>query len=217
MKNKILLSAIFGITSLTSAEYIAKFPLELVNGGALPNNSIIFTNNQPQPTTECTAMGLSVDCDERLNAWELFADSNSLNKDWNSIYWSNESLTYIPTEPYPLTITNGLYFSNNQLNNVDGLISLITVNGYLNLSNNPINNLDGLSNLRLITSDLYIINNNSLTNINGLRNVKVNNWIAIDNSYSGPKIAANERFCTENDSAIFYPGYATKSQLCFIE
>ncbi|WP_286956108.1 MULTISPECIES: leucine-rich repeat domain-containing protein [unclassified Pseudomonas] len=124
-----------------------------------------------------------------IETWESFADERGLPKDWNNLQWASKGLNYLPNAPYPITSVNTLNLGNTQITNVDGLSNLTSVNT-LNLPYNQ------------------------LTNVNGLANVKINNLIAIDNTYAGPKLAASTRFCLENELAVFRAGYAQKSQLC---
>ena len=143
--------------------------------------------------------------------WEQFADERGLSKTWNDLIWAAQGLSYLPNAPYPITSVYRLYLYRNQLTNVDGLSNLTSV-AILYLYGNQLTNVDGLSNLTSV-GYLYLYRN-QLTSVNGLANVKVSNKIMVDETYSGPKLAANARFCTDNPDSVFPLGYAQKSQLC---
>ena len=168
-----------------------------------------------------------------MSSWEQFAQEKGLSKTWNDLKWSAQGLSYLPNAPYPITSANNLFLKNNQLTNVDGLSNLTSVVNFT-LNNNQLTNVDGLSNLtsvgtlylyqnqltnvnglsNLTSANNLFLMNNQLTNVNGLANVKVSNNIIVDATYSGPKLAANTRFCTDNPDSVFPSGYAKKSQLC---
>ena len=149
---------------------------------------------------------------EDLETWEEFADKNSLDKNWNKLWWWHSGLNYIPNAPYPITHIDVLMLSNNQLTNVDGLNSLVSVSQTIDLSNNQLTNVDGLSNLTSVGN--LFLQNNPLTNVDGLANVKAHSTILISATYSGPKLAANTRFCTENTGFPSGSSVAQKTQLC---
>lgn len=160
-----------GIINLTMAEYMAKVPLEVNEGGGLPNNSILFKSfiESPPQTLDCSFLGISDECDSRLDAWNNFATENSLSNDWNNLSWSSKSLTNIPSEPYPLTNVFRVAFNYNQLPNIDGLSNLTSVSNFLSLNNNNLKNLNGLINLT--NASYFDISNNQITNIDGLKNL----------------------------------------------
>lgn len=143
--------------------------------------------------------------------WNTFADARSLSKDWNILNWQSQSLTKIPNAPYPLTNVTFINLYTNQLKNVDGFSNIEKADS-IALNDNQLTNVDGLSNLTSVNN--ITLNNNQLTNINGLRNVKVSFVLRIDQTYSGPKLAASTRFCSLNAPSVFSIGYAQKSQLC---
>lgn len=104
--------------------------------------------------------------------------------------------------------------ANNRLTNINGLSSLTNVGKNLVLDENELTNLDGLINLRTVGNLLYIGNNMSLQNINGLSNVSVGGKIRIRDDYKGSKLSASSIFCTTNASNKFQSGYAQKSAIC---
>ena len=127
-----------------------------------------------------------------------------------TLYLNNNQLTNV-NGLSNLTSAKTLYLNKNQLTNVNGLSNLTSANN-LFLDNNQLTNVDGLSNLT--SANNLLLYQNQLTNVNGLANVKVSNNIIVDATYSGPKLAANTRFCTDNPDSVFPSGYAKKSQLC---
>ena len=230
-------------SSMANAEYLIKIPLEQSQGGNLPNNEIVFVSST-EVVPETPVKHEPVDCltnptdnpqlcEKSLTAWIQFANDRGLSKTWKNLQWGGWGLSYIPNEPYPTTRVGELYLNNNQLTNVDGLINLTSVNtllldynkltnvnGLINLTRvntlsfyrSNLTNVDGLINLKSATA--LILTENPLTNVNGLANLKVSGYIMVDRKYSGTKLAANTRFCTQNSDGIFYTGYAQKSKLC---
>ena len=174
MRKALLAISILVATGTATAEYTAKIPLEQAQGGSLPNGSITFTNQEPTtptaPILDCVNNPEEnpTECQERLTAWEAFADARGLSKDWTSLDWLAKDLTTIPTEPYPLTSVDFIDLSGNQLTNVDGLSNLTSVN-FIYLNNNKLTNVDGLSNLTS-ASDLQL-SSNQLTNVDWLSNL----------------------------------------------
>ena len=200
--NKIIIASIFFIfATLANAEYMIKIPLEQAQGGHLPNNSIVFVSST-EVVPETPVKHEPVDCltnptdnpqlcEKSLTAWEQFASVNGLSNTWNwiDLQWGYKGLSYLPNAPYPITSVGNLYLSENQLTNVDGLSAITSAVG------------------------IYL-NGNPLTNVDGLANVRVSDYIIVDSTYSGPKLAANTRFCTLNRNSVFPVWNAQKSQLC---
>lgn len=206
MIKTILSTLILATVSLTaSAEYTVKIPLEVAQGGSLPNGSISFKSTAPvePPILNCTAYAISDECDERLNAWETFANDRGLIKTWSNIGWFFKSLTFIPEESYPVSSATNIVFANNQLTSVNGFRNIQSISGSLNLSNNNLNNISGLKNLQSVSSSLNLsinnlndisglnnlqsvgtleLSNNSLTNVNGLNNLSTANNINLQNN-----------------------------------
>lgn len=199
------LAAALLFSSLVNAEYTIKVPLEVAQGGTLPNGSIKFKTNTPAepPILNCTATGISAECDERLSAWETFANDRGLIKTWSNIGWVSRSLTFIPEESYPVSSAVNIIFANNQLTSVNGFRNIQSISGSLNLSNNNLNNISGLKNLQSASGSLNLsINNlndisslsnlqtvgtldlstNALNNVNGLNNLATANNINLQNN-----------------------------------
>lgn len=237
MRKTLLALSILGAIGFTSANYTIQVPLEQAKGGSLPSGSIIFTNQPtalPEPS-DCVNNPSEnpVECQNRLTAWEEFAEVKGLTKNWTNLIWSVKGLTEIPSNPFPLKIVQtinlgnnnlinasglsnvthigNLYFQNNQIENVDFFINLTSINGIASLNNNKLTNVDGFINLTSVGNNLYL-SDNPLTSIDGLRNIQVGGRIEIDETYSGKKLPADSRFCTLNSRFGF--GYAQKSQLC---
>lgn len=189
------------LMSITHAEYVIKIPMEQNLGGLLPTSSIIFkqVENQPEPTPtipdgpwDCInqAANYPEECDKRVTAWNSFFMSNGISNNWKLFSAVGKNLSSLPIEPFPLTSMSSVFLGNNKLTHVDSLSNLDNINGTLSLSMNPI------------------------TNLNGIKNIKVGTRVIIEPTYSGPKLPANSRFCMLNDPSIFYVGYAQKDQLC---
>lgn len=167
--------------------------------------------------------------------WVDYATRQGLAANWNALAWRNKGLTYTPNGPYPVSnMTGDLVLARNQITELDGLNGLVSVNGNISAGTNKIADISGLSTLKTVGGSLYLDTNNithvsalaNLTSvginlhlqfnpvedINGLQNVVVGGLIAVDATYSGPKLSATSRFCQLNDASKF--SYATKSQLC---
>lgn len=154
----IILSILITLSFLsTEAEYIARVPLEINQGGSLPNSSIIFSNEQ-QPT------------EENKVTWDSFAEENGLSKNWNLLIWSSRGLLEIPKEPYPLTTIYAMSLSANMISNLDGLSNLNTVDYNILLGSNNFTNINGLSNLTTVGGTIDI-SSSTLTDVNGLINL----------------------------------------------
>ncbi len=102
---------------------------------------------------------------------------------------------------------------SNNLINVDGLVNLKTAS-YVFLQNNKLENVNGL--IGLTQANVVDVSGNNLQNINGLANISIVNVVKINSSYSGPKLAADTRFCSLNSTSKFSAGFATKAQVCNI-
>ena len=129
------------------------------------------------------------------------------------LYLNTNNLTDINGLKNLTSVANHLLLYGNQLTNVDGLAELTNVGSSLYLYNNQLTNVNGLSKLQTVGSSLYL-HNNAITDLTGLSNVNVGGIISIDSSYSGPKLAADSRFCTLNSAAKFDTSYGQKSQIC---
>jgi len=146
----------------------------------------------------------------------LYFDSNGLTDlrglsnitSINSLYVTGNNLTSL-NGLNNLTTAGALYMQSNQLTNVDELINLTSVS-WLALNFNQLTNLNGLINLT--NANFIDLENNNIIDISGLSNLTISSVIYIDNTYTGPKLAANTIFCTNNAAARF--GNAPKSQLC---
>lgn len=168
-------------TTAANADYMVKIPLEVSNGGHLPNGSIRFKNNAVEPVEpvveDCINNGISEYCDERLGAWEKFVKDNGIGVIWPrfaSMNAANRNLTEIPSIPYPLMNLEGsLMFDNNNLTNVDGLSSIKSIGSRFILNNNPnLTSLKGLRNLTIVYAGLEISDNLKLTNLDGLESLE---------------------------------------------
>lgn len=125
-----------------------------------------------------------------LGPWPQFAEDNNLPySDWNDTEWYGEGLTYIPTEPYPISsLTGDIRLFNNSITDITGLSSITNIDGRFNILGNDITSLDPISNLT------------------------VGDRISIPSSYSGNKLASDTIFCEQNDASKF--DVAAKSNVC---
>lgn len=215
MKKLFLALSIISTIGTSSADYILKYNIEINKGGFLPNNSIIFKESikEQPPILDCSIYGISNECDERLNAWEVFAESNVpiISKNWNTLNWNSKSLNNLPSEPYPISNAEEILVAYNELNSLGGLSNLESV-GHLSIAYNKLQNLNGLNNLKSVNY-LSIIGNN-LNNIDAISNLNVVISIAIDKNYNGKKLSASSSFCMNNVISVYSPNYAKKYQLC---
>lgn len=165
MKKNFLALSILGIIGFTSGSYTVKVPLEQLNGGSLPKGSITFKNKESETPEllDCidNPSENTVECNNRLTAWESFAESRELSKNWSGLEWYDNNLTELPIEPYPLTNVEYIDFYNNKIKNLDPFSNLKIVNDYLHFGSNELTNVEGLRNLTNIN---YLeISNNPIT------------------------------------------------------
>lgn len=109
------------------------------------------------------------------------------------------------------SVSGYFHVANNNLTNLNGLENLSFVGYALDFSNNNLQNVNALINLQSVSGSLFL-QGNQLTDISGLANLIVSGNISIDLNYNGAKLAANTRFCMNNNS--FVNGLAQKTQLC---
>lgn len=98
------------------------------------------------------------------------------------------------------------------LTNIDGLKNLESVGSWFHISNNKLTNVDGLSSLTSVGGNFSLKDNPSLENIEGASNIKVGDFIEIDDTYDGPKLSSDSTFCSQNDESQFI--LAPKTQVC---
>lgn len=121
---------------------------------------------------------------EAASAWVTFAQNNGpLDHDaeWENTSWANESLTYLPSEPYPNSFPTSIALHYNSLTQVDALSSLKTIGSNLYLGDNGLLNINGLANLETVYGSLDIKNNN-LTDASALDGVTIHGTFNASNN-----------------------------------
>ncbi|HBO0016011.1 TPA: hypothetical protein L4A53_005752 [Pseudomonas aeruginosa] len=171
-----------------------------------------------------------------METWDQFAATKGLSNNWNNLFWSEKTLSYIPSTPYPTTSVSLIYLNANNLTSIDGLISLTGANE-IGISSNKLTNINGLSNLIEIRTGNLDLSNNQLSDVNGLSSlVYVNNdlllygnpigdmsglnktivggRIFLPATYAGPKLPGSSLFCQNNPASKFVNGYAQIHHIC---
>ena len=107
--------------------------------------------------------------------WEIVPESindKDLTVDLSNSNISNDILPTIDltfNSPYILDL------SNNNLDNIDFMIPLINIREKLDISNNNIVNIDGLINVLSTTGDIWLHDNQQLTDLTGISNISTTN------------------------------------------
>lgn len=116
------------------------------------------------------------------DAWAAFANSRGLAYDsnWESVVWTGQGLTELPTAAFPNTTPSSfIRLNSNSLTSLGGFNNVTTISGDINLSDNNLVHVDELSSLRNAQS--VILSNNPITDLSGLRNLWSTNYLTLMN------------------------------------
>lgn len=116
------------------------------------------------------------------DAWAAFANSRGLAYDpnWESVVWTGQGLTELPTAAFPNTTPSSfIRLNSNSLTSLGGFNNVTTISGDINLSDNNLVHVDELSSLKNAQS--VILSNNPITDLSGLRNLWSTNYLTLMN------------------------------------
>ena len=107
--------------------------------------------------------------------WEIVPES--INDKDLTVDLSNSNISNDILPAIDLTFNNPyiLDLSNNSLDSIDFMTPLINIREKLDISNNNIVNIDGLTNVLSTTGDIWLHDNQQLTDLTGISNISTTN------------------------------------------